>query len=376
MVPPFVLEDVYDRAAAQQQRGADQLGQNEVSQQDALQQRQGNDAVIPADAESTQEPPDTWVKFITNIGSNAAYNGRHVGVPPEGAPHVDYDWDSEWGGKQRLDALFNYSLGKEYRFNNVQDRKEWNEYIEKVKQAYYGNAPLPSSSSTSSSEASHGSFRGLNKSWIEDLNRERERWRQLKQRKLRKWRPQASQIMIDSQYLPLAFRIMIVALSALSLGMAVRIFMNSSNQIRELGGLSIPQQPSTIMAICVNTIAIVYTIYIGLDEFWGKPLGLRNPLTKLKLILLDLLFIIFSSANLALAFHTRYDRDWVCTQEANSYQLLRDNTDAYLQYPEVPYICRKQKALASFLFVLLFMWVTTFTVSIVRVVDKVNQRQR
>lgn len=116
------------------------------------------------------------------------------------------------------------------------------------------------------------------------------------------------------------------------------------------------------MAICVNSIAVLYLVYIGYDEFSGKPLGLRNPLSKLRLILLDLLFIIFSSANLSLTFNTLYDSQWVCTTEEASNR----------QLPRIDYICRKQRALAAFLFMVLFMWVTTFTISIVRVVEKVS----
>ena len=53
------------------------------------------------------------------------------------------------------------------------------------------------------------------------------------------------------------------------------------------------QQPSTIMALVVQSCALVYVIYIAYDEYTGKPLGLREPMSKMRLILLDLLFIIF-----------------------------------------------------------------------------------
>ena len=114
------------------------------------------------------------------------------------------------------------------------------------------------------------------------------------------------------------------------------------------------------MAICVQSIAMVYLIYITWDEFNAKPLGIRNPLAKIRLILLDLLFIIFSSANLSLSFNTLYDGRWVC------------QIDEYSMYPKVESICDKQRALAAFLFLVLVMWVSTFTVSILRVIEKVS----
>ena len=94
-------------------------------------------------------------------------------------------------------------------------------------------------------------------------------------------------------------------------------------------------------------------------------MGLRDPLGKLRLILLDLLFIIFSSANLALAFNTLFDKRWVCRHDGGP--TARAGEDLTISY-----ICRKQRALSSFLFVMVVLWVITFTISLVRVVEKVS----
>ncbi|CCD22380.1 phospholipase D regulator NDAI_0A02220 [Naumovozyma dairenensis CBS 421] len=355
-----------------------------------------------------------WDSFIANIGSNVAYSNKQRYVvdsestDTESSAHsfdgsfreknahflssyddetrrknqVDEaererkrvrdeileDLTSEWEGQKRLDAIFNLPVVEDYNFKNQKDRNEWMDYVSKVKEFYYGKHPKkkdlnnPSLSDSSSIRSNRTSHR---QEWLEELNKEKEKLRQLKQRKIQQWSPGLIRLGLDNQYLPLGFRIVIGILCLISLGLAVRIFQNSSSTIPSISR-SIPQQPSTIMAIVVNAVATVYTIYIAHDEFSGKPIGLRNPLHKIKLILLDLLFIIFSSANLALAFNARYDKLWVCT----------DDEDTIHTVPKVSYICRKQKALSSFLFVALFMWVVTFTVSIVRVIERVSSSSR
>lgn len=335
-----------------------------------------------------------WGQFASNVGSNVAYpTQQQVKLPTERSSsssnnsdtdkqsfsdevsqverekvrkEVLKDLDSEWGGGKRLEVLFNTPIAGHYEFKSNEDRKAWSDYVTRIKQYYYGENtnwdPL-----TNKSQVDHinRSFDGRrNVDWIEELNRDKLKFKQFKQRKMQQWMPALSALLLDNQYLPLGLRIVVGILSVISLGLAIRIFQNSSSTVKSVDS-SIDQQPSTIMAICVNAIAIVYIIGIAHDEFSGKPLGLRNPFGKLRLILLDLLFIIFSSANLALAFNTLYDKQWICTDDGQS------SGHSY-SYPRVPYICEKQKALSAFLFVMLFMWVLTFTVSIVRVVEKVS----
>lgn len=180
--------------------------------------------------------------------------------------------------------------------------------------------------------------------------------------------PLLKRIFVQNPLFPLLLRILVICFSACALALACSIFVLSKHKYN---GKSVDQQPSTIMAIVVQCCAIVYLIYIAYDEYSGKPLGLRNPLGKMKLIMLDLLFIIFSSANLSLAFNTLYDGEWVCAE---------DDTPALKSLgiftPIVSSICRRQRALAALLFLILCLWVLTFTISIVRVVDRVSVSPR
>ncbi len=103
------------------------------------------------------------------------------------------------------------------------------------------------------------------------------------------------------------------------------------------------------MAIGVDAIAIVYLLYIMYDEYTGKPLGLRSAKAKLRLILLDLFFIIFQSANLSLSFDSLihfFDDDYADVSGRQDYE--------------------KQRGLSAVLLIALVAWLSTFAVSIFR----------
>lgn len=179
------------------------------------------------------------------------------------------------------------------------------------------------------------------------------------------WKPRLNFILLNNPYVPLTLRAIIFILSVAALGLAGNIFVRS----QEAHPAPLTQQPSTIMAIVVQSTALVYLVYITYDEYSGKPIGLREPKAKMRLIMLDLLFIIFSSANLSLTFNTLYDVTWTCH--------VGHDTDEFAQIGlTVPYnyaICSRQRGLASFLFMVLVMWVATFTISIFRLVERVSQ---
>jgi len=112
------------------------------------------------------------------------------------------------------------------------------------------------------------------------------------------------------------------------------------------------------MAIIVDAIALVYILYITYDEYTGKPLGLRSAKAKMRLIFLDLFFIVFDSANLSLAFASLSDVRSSCVDaqgEISGYNDLKINT-----------ICGRQMALAAVLLVALVAWLMTFSVSVLR----------
>lgn len=143
---------------------------------------------------------------------------------------------------------------------------------------------------------------------------------------------------------PLIFRITVLTTSTLALGLSASIYHLTHYS-------SFPQTPSTIMAIVVDVVAIPYIGYITWDEYTGKPLGLRSPKAKMRLVLLDLIFIVFESANLALALAYLVDANGACG--------VGENGNDYG-------ICSRQQTLSAFLFIALVAWISTFSVSILR----------
>jgi hypothetical protein len=144
--------------------------------------------------------------------------------------------------------------------------------------------------------------------------------------------------------IPLAFRITVLATSVIALGLASSLHHLSNNY-------QYAQNPSATMAIVVDVVAIPYILYITWDEYTAKPLGLRSPKAKMRLVLLDLFFIIFESANLALAFAALTEDDGSCTVTNNGTNHI---------------ICDRIKALCAILMIALIAWSLTFSVSIFR----------
>lgn len=178
--------------------------------------------------------------------------------------------------------------------------------------------------------------------------------------------PTLHRIFIQNPLVPLLLRILILMFSACALAMAVLIYIYLKRRYEDY---KVGQQPSTILAIVVQCFAIVYVVYIAYDEYLGKPMGLRNPLGKMKLVMFDMLFIICLSANMSLAYYLLYDDEWVCKTDRTS------DSKAYgIFYPTVGFLCRRQKALSSFLLIVLFLWVLTFTITIIRLIDRVSTR--
>ncbi|RKP31193.1 hypothetical protein METBISCDRAFT_14618 [Metschnikowia bicuspidata] len=175
--------------------------------------------------------------------------------------------------------------------------------------------------------------------------------------------PRLQRLFVINPLVPLFLRILMLIFSSCSLGLAVTVFTNLR---QTFNNIQIPQQPGTVFAIVVQSFAIVYIVYIAYDEYSGKPLGLRDPLGKLKLIMLDVLFIIFCSADLSLAYSSLFDTGWVC----------RAQPGPGANRITVGFLCRQQRALVFFLLMVVFLWLLTFAISIIRVVDRVSSTPR
>ncbi|KAJ9666869.1 hypothetical protein H2201_003003 [Coniosporium apollinis] len=164
----------------------------------------------------------------------------------------------------------------------------------------------------------------------------------------------AHRTLMRNPVIPLVFRMIVLAFSALALGLSSTIFHKANINGCSRGG-------STWLAVIVDVVAIVYICYITYDEYTSKPLGLRSPGAKMRLIFLDLFFIVFDSANLSLAFGALTDEQWACRDG-----IMVDEGVPYSTCPFNNEICTRQKALTATLLVALVAWLATFAVSTLR----------
>ena len=165
------------------------------------------------------------------------------------------------------------------------------------------------------------------------------------------WWIRAQNTILKNPMIPLVFRSIVWVFSLVALGLAGSIYHRTRNN--EV----LSNTPSTYMAIVVDAIALIYILYITYDEYTGKPLGLRSARAKMRLIFLDLIFIVFDSANLSLAYEGLITKSTgVCS--ALSGTGLQD-------------ICSRQKGLASVLLIALVAWLLTFSISVLRSVYSV-----
>lgn len=155
------------------------------------------------------------------------------------------------------------------------------------------------------------------------------------------WWKRMQRTVLHSPGIPLVFRTIVwcFSLVALVLGSSIRKISRKSAEARLLINSASPN-----MAIIVDAIALVYIFYITYDEYTGKPLGLRSAKAKMRLIFLDLFFIVFDSANLSLAFGAVSGSDETLSHGVR----------------------QQQSALASVLLIALVAWLLTFSISVLR----------
>ena len=177
-----------------------------------------------------------------------------------------------------------------------------------------------------------------------------------------KWKPKrktrfqaAERTLLRSGFVPLLFRAIVFAFCIIAVGLGGTIWHATSvytgNAVCKLDPES--RKTSPVMAIIVNTIAVVYTLAVTWNEYFAPPIGLRSGSAKVSILLLDLVFIVFSSANLSLAFEGITGWDNQCSNQ-----------------PELLHVNQKQEALASVLLIVLIAWLSTFSVSVLRVAER------
>ena len=176
----------------------------------------------------------------------------------------------------------------------------------------------------------------------------------------RAWHSRVQRTILLSPVVPMVIRMIVFGFSVVALGLGC-----SLHHITKLPDNVAQPTPSTNMAIIVDAIALVYLLYITYDEYSGKPLGLRPAKAKMRLIFLDLFFIVFDSANLSLAFEaTRSNNN--CDADTRIEQCNAKQDQLFNA------VFIRQKALASVLLIALIAWLSTFAISVARCVEEVS----
>lgn len=156
-------------------------------------------------------------------------------------------------------------------------------------------------------------------------------------------------LLLNHPLVPALLRLFVLLTSVVSLSLSGNLWHAHSTsvlKIDEQDGASLRSQ--WIVAIVVDCIVTPYVVYMTWDEYHGPQLGLRSPMQKVSLTLLDLFFIIFKSASATLAFDSLYDQSSPRDQKI------------------------KMEALASFLILGLIGWILNFTVNVFRLVQRLG----
>lgn len=221
-------------------------------------------------------------------------------------------------------------------------------------------------------------FTDYSKPWLADHNDDdvedgSDKYRAFR-RKRRSWYKRIRFAVMRNPFVPLVFRLVVLIFAAIAMALGASIHhenntvgkcMAEAQNQRDAycaaligqGDVDYDRDPSAMMAIIVDAVAIVYSVYITYDEYFSKPLGLRPPSAKVRLVLLDLIFIVFQSANLSLAFNSLTVDQGPCKSG--------DMGGSFFRFG---HICHRAKALGSVLIVSLLAWLLTFSVSILRYV--------
>ncbi|OWB64390.1 hypothetical protein B5S29_g5477 [[Candida] boidinii] len=312
-----------------------------------------------------------WNQFLKSLETNYALPKENFNY--ENSLYRTDTLNSSWHGHERLSTIFNIAdenskntLWKRLFYRDLESSTNNDANTNPFTTSKKDNEKLIDNNNNNSDENINNNNNGnkkiknnnvfsLSPEQIESYKKKASFFFSKEARK--NWNSVLLDALISNSYIPLFFRIFIVFLSSVALGLASRIIVLSGRLDQDW---HVSQQPSTVMAVVVDTVAIVYLFYIAYDEFTGQPIGLRNPHSKITLVLLDLFFIILSSANLSLSFNTLYDSRWVCVASNNSLIVLS--------------MCERQRTLAAFLFLSLVMWVLTFTLSLIRIVKLVSEK--
>lgn len=162
------------------------------------------------------------------------------------------------------------------------------------------------------------------------------------------WWQRTQRIILRNAIIPLLIRAIVLGFSAAAMAIGISLWIQLSRPSSDNQSTVPPPKvtSSIMMATIVDGIALFYLIAIIYDEYTGKPIGLRSATAKMRLIFLDLFFIVCDSANLSLALMAVAHLDPKCGNCHNGWL----------------------KALGGVLLIALLSWILAFAISVLRYV--------
>ncbi|KAL9933921.1 hypothetical protein V8E36_007003 [Tilletia maclaganii] len=170
-------------------------------------------------------------------------------------------------------------------------------------------------------------------------------------------------------FAPFFFRM--INLTFTSATLAIAILIHKSLRSIGAGGL-VGSSPILGIIFAPLTLAHVFSqIYM---EYFGRPIGLWSVRSKLYYTLIELVFVCFWSAELALAFDNLTTSPLECCCGASKLFRAEEAESALTENPgTVSYICRLQGSLAGLSFVSLLAYLIVLAVSLFRIFERVNR---
>ncbi|CCE61398.1 hypothetical protein TPHA_0A03210 [Tetrapisispora phaffii CBS 4417] len=287
--------------------------------------------------------------------------------------------DSEWGGEERLKNIFNIPDIEKMSFENFEDKKKWRQYISEIKELYHIKPKKAYTSTFTCQNYSNSSI--ICKEWIRDeINKEKEHWIGFKNQQLKQYKPIIKNFILNNIFFRLFLRLIIIGLcvavvtvssNIIANSRAERVFLEDKPFFNNYTIDLMINFSDLIFNVFSNSLAIIYNLYIGYDEFAGKPIGLNNPTSHAVFLMLDLFFIIVENVNLSLSMNYIINTRHSFNKKDNQLNENFKSIDITIQLL-IKTFCQQEQLLILLTFLLELIWTFTFCIGIIKILDKTN----
>lgn len=177
------------------------------------------------------------------------------------------------------------------------------------------------------------------------------------------------QFVLVSPWAPLVFRIANTAVSACTLALAARLLVLQGDADADgVVGMS------PLLAVVFAPLTLVHVFVNMYLELFGRPIGIWRMGPKMAHTLLELVFICMWSATLSLSFDDLFTSSLACTAYTPYAKYNERSGELDIDPERQDIMCRYQRALVSFVFVSVLLYVAVLVVSLFRIFHKVGRK--